>query len=66
MTGERAERPWIPYAKLFDDDELREVEEAIEQGLADAEAGRVVPHEEVVRWLRSLGTENELPMPKWK
>lgn len=66
MTAERAERSWIPYAELFDDDELRELEEAIEQGLADAEAGRVVPHEEVVRWLRSLGTENELPMPKWK
>jgi predicted transcriptional regulator len=66
MTAERAERSWIPYAELFGEDELREVEEAIEQGLADADAGRVVPHEEVERWLRSWGTENELPPPRPK
>ena len=39
---------------------------AIDEGLADAEAGRVVPHEEVARWLDSWGKPNELPPPKCK
>jgi predicted transcriptional regulator len=30
---------------------------------ADADAGRVVPHEEVVKWLKSWGTADELPCP---
>jgi predicted transcriptional regulator len=38
--------------------------EHIHEGLADAAAGRVVPDDEVVRWLDSWGTENELPPPK--
>ena len=33
---------------------------------ADAAAGRVVPHEEVVRWLRSWGKPDELPRPQPK
>ena len=36
----------------------------IRKGLADAEAGRVVSHEEVARWLDSWGSEDELPPPK--
>ena len=36
----------------------------IREGLADARAGRLVAHEDVVRWLDSWGTENELPPPK--
>jgi len=39
---------------------------AIERGEADAAAGRVVPHEKVRRWLRSLGMPNELPAPRWR
>lgn len=31
---------------------------------ADCAAGRVVPHAEVVEWLESWGTPNELPCPK--
>ena len=38
--------------------------EKIRQGLADAEAGRVVSNDEVARWLDSWGRENELPPPK--
>jgi predicted transcriptional regulator len=30
---------------------------------ADVAAGRVVPHDEVVKWLKSWGTPNELPCP---
>jgi antitoxin component of MazEF toxin-antitoxin module len=35
----------------------------IQAGLAEAEAGETVPHEEVIHWLRSWGTGNELPPP---
>jgi antitoxin component of MazEF toxin-antitoxin module len=35
----------------------------IQAGLAEAEAGQTVPHEKVVEWLRSWGTEHELPPP---
>jgi predicted transcriptional regulator len=40
------------------------------RAIAEAEgaikAGRVVPHEEVVKWLKSWGTDNELPCPEPK
>lgn len=35
----------------------------IQAALAEAEAGETVPHEQVVDWLRSWGTEHELPPP---
>ena len=35
----------------------------IEAGLADIEAGRTVSGEKVLEWVRSLGTEHELPPP---
>ncbi len=38
----------------------------IEEGIKDAEAGRVVPHEEVKRWLNSWGTDNEKAPPSCK
>jgi len=34
------------------------------RGLADFEAGRVISHEAVSRWLLSLGSDNPLPRPK--
>ncbi|MHB8528937.1 MAG: CopG family ribbon-helix-helix protein [Caulobacteraceae bacterium] len=37
---------------------------AIEEGLAAAERGDVVPHEEVTRWVDSWGRPDELPMPR--
>jgi predicted transcriptional regulator len=37
----------------------------IREALEEAETGAPgVPHEEVVKWLRTLGTENELPQPR--
>ena len=39
---------------------------AILEGIADADAGRLIPHEEVKAWALSLGTDNELPPPKCK
>ncbi|MEM7349828.1 MAG: CopG family ribbon-helix-helix protein [Acidobacteriota bacterium] len=38
--------------------------EAIRTGIADADAGRVVDHDDVAAWLDSWGTANELPAPR--
>ena len=38
--------------------------EEIEAGLADVEAGRTVSAEKVAEWVRSLGTDHELPPPE--
>ena len=37
---------------------------AVEEGLADVRAGRVVDGNDVLRWLESWGTEQELPPPR--
>lgn len=39
---------------------------AIEEGLAQANRGELIPHEEVKAWVESWGTENELPAPEPK
>lgn len=38
--------------------------EAIDAGIAAADAGRVVPHDQVVAWLQSWGSPDERPMPE--
>lgn len=40
--------------------------EAIKQGMADADAGLVVPHKDVRAWAESLGTDREMPLPRAK
>jgi predicted transcriptional regulator len=47
---------------IFDipSDEAAEADAAAE---ADIAAGRFLPHAEVVKWLRSWSTPNELPCP---
>ena len=37
---------------------------AIDEGIADADAGRLVRHEEVVAWVESWTAADELPMPE--
>lgn len=37
---------------------------AIAEAEADIAAGRVVPHDDVIRWIKSWFTANELPSPK--
>ena len=37
---------------------------AIEEGVRDADAGRVVSHDDVAAWVRSWGQPDELPMPE--
>jgi len=39
---------------------------AIQEGIRDAEAGRVVSHDEVAAWVRSWDQTDELPMPGCK
>lgn len=39
---------------------------AIEEGLRDADGGRVVRHDEVVAWVESWGRPDEKPMPECK
>lgn len=36
----------------------------IQEGLDDVDAGRLVSMESMERWADSLGTDNELPLPK--
>jgi predicted transcriptional regulator len=36
----------------------------IDEGIRDADAGRVVPHEKVVAWIKSWDGPEELPMPE--
>jgi predicted transcriptional regulator len=38
----------------------------LDQGIRDADAGRVVPHDEVKRYLRSWGSKRKLPPPQCK
>jgi predicted transcriptional regulator len=37
---------------------------AVEEGIADARAGRLVEHGRVRRWLLSWGSGKDIPMPK--
>jgi len=65
----------IAVAETFPEDVQEKVarsimEEAkrlsILKGIADADAGRLVPHEDMKAWAKSLGSDNELPMPTCK
>ena len=39
----------------------KEYLEAVDEGLADAKAGRTVSYEKIRRWLLSWGSDKELP-----
>ena len=55
-----------PEPAIFEDESESAAadEAAIAEGLADIEAGRVISHQAVKRWLLSWGTPDELPPPK--
>lgn len=55
-----------PIKPPEDDPETTAKRAAIREGIAAADAGRLVPHEEMRRWLLSWGTEDELPPPQCK
>ena len=48
---------------ISEDDDTTTFIKAVQEGIADADAGRTVPYEDVRRWLLSWGTEAELPPP---
>ena len=50
-----------PYE--MDEEEEAAFRAAVEEGLAQAEAGQFIPLEKVVAWLESWGREDELPPP---
>ena len=52
-----------PEPNLFEDADQEAEAAADAEGLADIEAGRVVSHDEVARWLDTWGTPNEAPPP---
>ncbi len=59
--------PAEPEPSIFDeiDDETERL--ADERADADIKAGRVVPHERVVEWLKSWGKPDKLPTPySWR
>jgi len=47
----------------FDEIDKEAEAQAVAEGEADVAAGRVVPHGDVVEWLKSWGTPDELPCP---
>ena len=49
---------------VFVFEEAVELDAREQTAMADIDAGRFITHEAVVRWLKSWGTENELPPPK--
>ena len=56
-------KPDQPAEKPYDYRDDPEFIRAVEEGIADLDAGRTIPYEKVRRWLLSWGTENELPPP---
>jgi predicted transcriptional regulator len=49
---------------LAPEDDRSEFLAAVDEGIADAKAGRTVPYEKVRRWLLSWGNDKELSPPK--
>lgn len=52
-----------PERSIFDETGDAAEAAADAEGLADIEAGRVVPHKEVAAWLDTWGTPDEKPAP---
>lgn len=36
----------------------------VQKGIEDCDAGRVIPHEQVEKWMKSWGKKKELPPPR--
>lgn len=48
----------------MDDEERAAYLAAADEGIAEADAGKLIPYARIRRWLLSWGSENELPPPK--
>ena len=53
-----------PEPALFEIPDSEADAQALRDGEADADAGRVQPHADVAAWLRTWGTADEKPVPK--
>jgi predicted transcriptional regulator len=60
---EMSEEPGVFDSEEISSDDI-ELDAATLRGLADIEAGRVVSHEAVLRWVKSWSSPNPLPRPK--
>lgn len=55
-----------PEPSIYDEVDEEAEADADAEGLADIEAGRFVPHEEVKAWLETWGTPDyKPPPPEW-
>lgn len=48
---------------IFDEIDPEAEEAALQRAEADVAAGRVIPHEDVAKWLKTWGTPDEGPPP---
>lgn len=64
-TDRTRSRLAVEALEAYVDDQAWQVA-AIEEGLQDAQAGNLVPEEDVIRWVKSWGSKRELPRPKKK
>ncbi len=68
-VAERLDRPrsWVIEQAIKEFVELQAWHlAAIDEGIRDADARRVVAHEDVVAWVESWGKPDQLPMPECK
>jgi predicted transcriptional regulator len=52
-----------PEPSIFETPDPDAEERSLLEGEADVAAGRVIPHEEVAKWLATWGTPEEGPPP---
>ena len=52
-----------PEPSIFDETDQAAEDAADAEGVADADAGRLIPHEEVAAWLDTWGTPDSKPAP---
>ena len=52
-----------PEPSIFDEIDQGAEDAAGAEGVADADAGRLIPHEDVAAWLDTWGTPDSKPAP---
>ncbi|MHB8287522.1 MAG: antitoxin [Caulobacteraceae bacterium] len=54
----------LPEPSIFDEPDAPADERATVEGEADADAGRVIPNDDVAAWLETWGTPDFKPAPR--